>query len=44
MAPNAKIIPVEAASNSLANLLAAESVAANLVAAAGGGEGLQQLG
>ena len=38
MAPSAKIILVEAASNSLSNLLAAESVAANLVAAAGGGE------
>lgn len=38
MAPNARIILVEAASNSLSNLLAAETVAANLVAAAGGGE------
>ena len=38
MAPSAKIILVEAASNSLSNLLAAETVAANLVAAAGGGE------
>ena len=38
MAPSAKIILVEAASNSLSNLLAAERVAANLVAAAGGGE------
>ena len=38
MAPSAKIILVEAASNSLSNLLAAETVAANLVAGAGGGE------
>ena len=38
MAPSARIILVEAASNSLTNLLAAETVAANLVAAAGGGE------
>lgn len=38
MAPSARIILVEAASNSLSNLLAAETVAANLVAAAGGGE------
>ena len=38
MAPSAKIILVEAATNSLSSLLAAESVAANLVAAAGGGE------
>lgn len=38
MAPSAKIVLVEAASNSLSNLLAAESVAANLVVAAGGGE------
>src|SRR5215831_13660154 len=38
MAPSAKIILVEAASNSLSNLLAAETVAANLVASAGGGE------
>lgn len=38
MAPSAKIVLVEAASNSLSNLLAAETVAANLVAAAGGGE------
>ena len=36
MAPSARIILVEAASNSLSNLLAAETVAANLVAAAGG--------
>jgi kumamolisin len=38
MAPSARIILVEAASNSLSNLLAAETVAANLVAAGGGGE------
>lgn len=38
MAPSARIVLVEAASNSLSNLLAAETVAANLVAAAGGGE------
>jgi kumamolisin len=38
MAPNAKIILVEAASNSLANLLAAEQLASSLVAAAGGGQ------
>src|SRR5262249_47032486 len=38
MAPGARIILVEAASNSFSNLLAAETVAANLVAAAGGGE------
>ena len=38
MAPSAKIILVEAASNSLSNLLAAETVAANLAAGAGGGE------
>jgi subtilase family serine protease len=36
MAPSARIILVEAASNSLSNLLAAETVAASLVAAAGG--------
>jgi hypothetical protein len=38
MAPSAKIILVEAASNSLSNLLAAETGAANLVAAAGFGQ------
>ncbi len=38
MAPNAQIILVEAASNSDADLYAAETVAANLVVAAGGGE------
>lgn len=38
MAPSAKIILVEAASDSFSSLLAAETVAANLVAAAGGGE------
>jgi kumamolisin len=38
MAPSAQIILVEAASNSLSNLLAAETKAATLVAAAGGGE------
>jgi subtilase family serine protease len=38
MAPNAEIILVEAASNSFADLYLAESVASNLVAAAGGGE------
>ena len=38
MAPNAKIFLVEAASNSLSDLLQAESVASLLVAAAGGGE------
>ena len=38
MAPNAKIILVEAASNSLANLLGAELLAGQLVAAAGGGQ------
>jgi kumamolisin len=38
MAPNAKIILVEAASNSFADLFAAEDVASGLVSAAGGGE------
>jgi len=38
IAPSARIILVEAASNSLTNLLAAETKAATLVAAAGGGE------
>src|SRR5437762_13298512 len=38
MAPSARIILVEAASNSLSNLLTAETKAATLVAAAGGGE------
>jgi len=38
MAPNAQIILVEAASASSADLYAAETVAANLVAAGGGGE------
>jgi len=38
MAPNAKIILVEAASNSFANLFAAVDVASNLVVAGGGGE------
>ncbi len=38
MAPNAKIFLVEAASNSISNLLAAADKAAQLVAAAGGGE------
>jgi kumamolisin len=38
MAPNAKIILVEAASNSFANLFAAVDVASAKVAAAGGGE------
>jgi kumamolisin len=38
MAPNAKIILVEAASNSLADLLGAEHLAGQLVAAAGGGQ------
>jgi subtilase family serine protease len=38
MAPSAKIVLVEAASNSLSNLLAAETVAANFVATAGGGD------
>jgi subtilase family serine protease len=38
MAPNAKIILVEAASNSFANLFAAVDVASSRVAAAGGGE------
>jgi subtilase family serine protease len=38
MAPNAKIILVEAASNSFADLFAAVDVASNLVAAGGGGE------
>lgn len=38
MAPNAKLYLVEAASASLTNLLKAETVAANLVAAAGGGQ------
>ena len=38
MAPNAKIILVEAASNSLADLLGAELLAGKLVAAAGGGQ------
>ena len=38
MAPNAQIILVEAASNSDADLFAAEAVASSMVAAAGGGE------
>lgn len=38
MSPNAKIFLVEAASNSLADLLVAEDCATKLVAAAGGGE------
>lgn len=38
MAPGAKIYLVEAASNSMANLMTAVTVAGNLVAAAGGGE------
>ena len=38
LAPKAKIILVEAASNSFAHLLQAERIAANAVAAAGGGE------
>ena len=38
LAPKAKILLVEAASNSFADLLQAEKVAANLVASAGGGE------
>lgn len=38
MAPNAQIILVEAASSSDADLYAAETLAANLVVAAGGGE------
>ena len=38
MAPKAKVILVEAKSNSLADLFQAEQVAANLVAAAGGGQ------
>lgn len=38
MAPNAKLYLVEAASDSLGDLLYAEQVAASLVAAAGGGE------
>jgi kumamolisin len=38
MAPNAKIYLVEAASNNLANLLTAVTVASNLVKVAGGGE------
>lgn len=38
MAPNAKIILVEAASNNLSDLLTAAKVAASKVAAAGGGE------
>jgi kumamolisin len=38
MAPNAKLYLVEAATNSLSDLLYAEQVAATLVAAAGGGE------
>jgi subtilase family serine protease len=38
MAPNAKIYLVEAASSSMANLMAAVTVASNLVSAAGGGE------
>jgi subtilase family serine protease len=38
MAPNAKIILVEAASNSIADLMGAEDLASKLVAAAGGGE------
>lgn len=38
LAPNAKVLLVEAASNSLADLFVAERVAANAVALAGGGE------
>ena len=38
MAPDAKLFLVEARSNSLNDLLAAESVAGNRVASAGGGE------
>ena len=38
MAPNAKILLVEAASNSFTDLLAAEDLARNMVNAAGGGE------
>ncbi len=38
MAPSAKIILVEAASNSIADLVGAEDLASKLVAAAGGGE------
>jgi kumamolisin len=38
MAPSAKIVLVEAASNSFTDLLAAEDVAKNMVNAAGGGE------
>jgi len=38
MAPNAKIVLVEAASNSFADLLTAETVAAKMVNANGGGE------
>jgi subtilase family serine protease len=38
MAPNAKIYLVEATTNSIVDLLQAETVASNLVAAAGGGE------
>ncbi len=38
LAPGAKVILVEAASNNYVDLFAAEQVAANLVAAAGGGE------
>lgn len=38
MAPNAKIVLVEAASNSFTDLLAAEDVASKMVNAAGGGE------
>jgi len=38
MAPQAQIVLVEAASNSFSDLLAAETVAANMVNAAGGGE------
>lgn len=38
LAPGAHVILVEAASNSYSDLFAAEQVAANLVAAAGGGE------
>ncbi|HXW90756.1 MAG TPA: S53 family peptidase [Terriglobales bacterium] len=38
MAPHAKIVLVEAASNSFADLMTAEDVASTLVSAAGGGE------
>jgi len=38
MAPNAKIVLVEAASSSFADLMTAEDVASGLVSAAGGGE------